>query len=176
MVRFLNLGSDEVIVPGTANLSFNIELSSERTLVRNIGRAIGKKLAVKFEGNEILIVDDFDVFACYRDLWKADSEKRNAVRQGIIHSDGCMLNCMKLRINAESKDATNAQDDVIAKAYGNTLIIPLDFEMLVQCHVTNRDSETDCVMKLLSTITEKLSMHQDKHHPQMLHIRLQILP
>ena len=25
-----------------------------------------KKLDVKFEGNEILGVDDFDVFACYR--------------------------------------------------------------------------------------------------------------
>ena len=28
LVRFPNLGSDDVIIPGTANLSFNIELSS----------------------------------------------------------------------------------------------------------------------------------------------------
>ena len=28
LVRFPNLGSDDVIVPGMANLSFNIELSS----------------------------------------------------------------------------------------------------------------------------------------------------
>ena len=28
LVRFPSLGSDDVIVPGTANLSFNIELSS----------------------------------------------------------------------------------------------------------------------------------------------------
>ena len=52
-----------------ANLSFNIELSStvdaNRTLVSNIGRAIVKKLAVKFEGNEILSKEDFDIFACY---------------------------------------------------------------------------------------------------------------
>ena len=51
------------------NLSFNIKLSSmanpKRALVSNIGRAIVKKLAVKFEGNEILGVDDFDMFACY---------------------------------------------------------------------------------------------------------------
>ena len=64
------LGSDDVIVPGTANLSFNIELSSttdtKRSLfVSNIGRAIIKKLAVNFEGNEILSIDDFDIFACY---------------------------------------------------------------------------------------------------------------
>ena len=90
-----------------ANLSFNIKLSptadSKRTLVSNIGRAIVKKLAVKFEGNEILIVDDFDVFACYRDLWKIKSEKRDAIRQGIISNAGCMENCIKLRINAGDK-------------------------------------------------------------------------
>ena len=45
----------------------------------NIGRAIVKKLAVKFEGNDILSVDDFDIFACSRDLWKTKSEKRNAI-------------------------------------------------------------------------------------------------
>ena len=80
LVRFPNLGSDDVIVPGTANLSFNIELTStadpKRTLVSNIGRAIIKKSAVKFEGNEILSVDDFDISACYQDLWKTKSEKK----------------------------------------------------------------------------------------------------
>ena len=58
LVRFPSLGSDDVIIPRTANLSFNIELTStvdaNRTLVNNIGRAIIKKLAVKFEGNEIM--------------------------------------------------------------------------------------------------------------------------
>ena len=62
-----------------ANISFNIELTSavdtNRTLVSNIGRAIIKKLAVKFEGNEIMSVDNFNVLACYRDLWKTKSEK-----------------------------------------------------------------------------------------------------
>ena len=83
LVRFPNLGSDDVIILGTVNLSFNIELTStidaNRTLVSNIGRAIVKKLAVKFEGNEIMSVDDFNVFACYRDLWKTKSEKRNTI-------------------------------------------------------------------------------------------------
>ena len=134
LVRFPNLGSDDVIIPGTANISFNIELTStvdtNRTLVSNIGRAIIKKLAVKFEGNEIMSMDDFDVFACYRDLWKTKSEKRNAICQGIISNDGCTENCIKLRINAGDKNASNAQDKAIADAYGNKFIIPLDFEML----------------------------------------------
>ena len=71
LVRFPNLGRDDVIIPGTVNLSFNIELTStvdsNKTLVSNIGRAIVKKLAVNFEGNEIMSIDNFNVFACYRD-------------------------------------------------------------------------------------------------------------
>ena len=117
-----------------ANLSFNIELTStteqNRTLVSNIGRAIIKILAVKFEGNEIMSVDNFNVSACYRDLWKTKSEKRNAIRQGIISTDGCMENCIKLRINAGDKSTGNVQDKAIADAYRNKFIIPLDFEML----------------------------------------------
>ena len=116
------------------NLSFNIELTStidaNRTLVSNISRAIIKKLAVKFEGNEIMSVDDYDVLACYRDLWKTKSEKRNAIHQGIISTDGCMENCIKLRINAGDKNASNTQDKAIADVYGSKFIIPLDFEML----------------------------------------------
>ena len=116
------------------NLSFNIELTSavdaNRTLVSNIGRAIVKKLAVKFEGNEIMSVDDFDVFACYQDLWKTKSEKRNAIQQDIISNDGCTQNCIKLRINTGDKNASNAQDLAIADAYGNKFVIPLDFEIL----------------------------------------------
>ena len=69
LVRFPNLDSDDVIIPGMAKLCFNVELTSNvdanRTLVSNIHRAIVKKLAVKFEGNEIMSVNDFDVFACY---------------------------------------------------------------------------------------------------------------
>ena len=136
LVRFPNLGSDDVIIPGTANLSFNIEFSSSttdpnRALVSNIGRAIIKKIAVKFEWNDILSIDNYDVFACYRDLWKTKSEKRNAIQQGIISTDGNLTpNCMKLRINAGNKDATYTQDKAIADTYGNKFIIPLDFEML----------------------------------------------
>ena len=47
LVRFPNLGSDDIIISGTVKLSFNVELTSavdaNRTLVCNIGRAIIKK-------------------------------------------------------------------------------------------------------------------------------------
>ena len=134
LVRFPNLGSDDVIVPGMANLSFNIELSSKadpnRALMSNIGRVIMKKLAVKFEGNEILSTEDQNVFKCYRDLWKIKLEKQNAGRQSIISNHDCTPNCIKLSINAKDKNASNGQDVAIANAYGSTFIIPIEFEML----------------------------------------------
>ena len=74
------MGSDDIIIPGMANLSFNIELSlaahPKRALVSNIGRAIVKKLAVKLEGNEILGVDDFDTFACSQDVPMEDRVRK----------------------------------------------------------------------------------------------------
>ena len=181
LVRFPNLGSDNIIIPKTANLSFNIELTSaidaNRTLVSNIGRTIVKKLAVKFEGNEIMSVDDFDVLACYRDLWKTKSEKRNAIHQGIISTDGCTKNCIKLRINAGDKNASNAQGKAIADAYGNKFIIPLDFEMLdsaapyYQAGLGNRPC-----YELTSMITTELGNAQHHQKLQMQGIRSQTYP
>ena len=126
LVRFPNLGSDEVIIPGMMNLSFIIELSSsadpKRVLVSNIGRAIVKKLAVKLEGNEILGVDDFDVFVCYQSLWKTESEKQNTVRQCIIYSGSCTENCMKLQINASDKKISDKRDVAIASHTKQTVL------------------------------------------------------
>ena len=144
----------------------------------NIDRAIVKKLAVKFEGNEIMSVDDFDVFACYQDLWKTNSEKRNAICQGIISNDGCMENCIKLRINAGDKNASNAQDKAIADAYRNKFIIPLDFEMLdsaapyYQAGLRNR-----LCYELTSMITTELP-NPEYHHQkfQMQSIKSQTYP
>ena len=41
-----------------------------------------------------------------------------------------MKNCIKLRINAGDKNASNSKDKAIADAYGNKFIIPYYFEML----------------------------------------------
>ena len=123
-------------------------------------------------------VDNFDVFACYQNLWKTKSEKRNAIRQGIISNDGCTENCIKLRINAGDKSTSNAQDKAIADAYGNKFIIPLDFEMLdsgapyYQAGLGNR-----LCYKLLLMITTELP-NPEYHHQkfQMQSIRSQTYP
>ena len=68
LVRFPNLGSYDVIVPGTAHLAFTISLTStddNRTVVQNLGRAVVKKTTIKISGNEVLSIDYSDVFHCY---------------------------------------------------------------------------------------------------------------
>ena len=60
-VRFPDLKENQMIVPGTTKLTFNISLSGKdanRTLVKNLGRNIVRKLVVKLEGNEIINIDD----------------------------------------------------------------------------------------------------------------------
>ena len=99
LVRFPNLGKDDVIVPGTARLAFTITLNNEdanRTVVQNLGRAIVKKLTIKVSGNEVMSIDDSDVFHCYNDLWKRTPERANGHYQGIDASDN--RNTTRIRV------------------------------------------------------------------------------
>ena len=130
LVRFPNLGADDVIVPGTARLAFTISLSStdaNRTLVQNIGRAICKRVTIRFSGNEVMSIDDSDVYYCYQDLWKTARERGNAQYQGIDTTAD--RNATKLRVGAV--DAANVPaDKAISEAYSNRFFVPLDFEIL----------------------------------------------
>ena len=86
-VSFPDLKENQVIIPGTTKLTFNISLSGtdvDRTLVGNLGRNIIRKLVAKLEGNEIISTDDYDILYSYYDCWKSTTERRNAVFQGIV--------------------------------------------------------------------------------------------
>ena len=77
-VRFPDLKENQVIIPSTTKLTFNISLVGtdvNRTLVVNLGRNIIRKLVVKLEGNEIIITDDYDILYSYYDCWKCKTER-----------------------------------------------------------------------------------------------------
>ena len=131
LVRFPNLGAHDVVVPGTARLAFTVSLTStdaNRTIVKNVGRAVVKKTTIKISGNEVLSIDDSDVLHCYQDLWKTAQERRNSQYQGIDLSDDSTVT--RIRVGAGNKDETETEDAAIAAAYGNRYHIPLDFELL----------------------------------------------
>ena len=131
-MRFPDLKENQVIIPGTTKLTFNTTLVGtdvNRTLVGNLGRNIIRKLVVKLEGNEIISIDDYDILYSYYGCWKTATERRNAVFQGIVETDGQTENAIKHRINAGDK-ANNAKDQTVASIYDNRFCIPLDFEIL----------------------------------------------
>ena len=131
-VRFPDLKENQVIIPSTTKLTFNITLVGtdvNRTLVGNLGRNIIRKLVVKLEGNEIVSTDNFDILYSYYDCWKTATERHNAIFQGIVEADGQTENAIKHRINATDK-ANNANDQTVASIYDNHFCIPFDFEIL----------------------------------------------
>ena len=63
-VRFPDLKENQVIIPSTTKLTFNISLAGtdvNRTLVGNLGRNIIRKLVVKLEGNEIMTISSIHI-------------------------------------------------------------------------------------------------------------------
>ena len=131
-VRFPDLKENQVIIPSTMKLTFNISLAGtdvNRTLVGNVGRNIIRKLIVNLEGNEIISIDDYNVLYSYYDCWKCKPERLNTVFQGIVESDSQTENAIKYQINAGNK-ANDAKDQTVATIVNNRFCIPLDFEIL----------------------------------------------
>ena len=131
-IRFPDLKENQVIIPSTTKLTFNISLAGtdvNRTLVENLGSNIIRKLTVKLEGNDIVSIDDCNILYSYYDCWKTATERRNAIFQGIIEAEGQTENAIKHWIKATDK-ANNAKDQTVASIYDNRFCIPLDFEIL----------------------------------------------
>ena len=120
-MRFPDPKEDQVIIPRTTKWTFNISLAgtdANRTLVKNLGRNIIRKLVVKLEGNGIISTDHYNILYSYYDYWKCTTERHNAVFQGIVEVDGQTENAFKHRINAGNK-ASNGSDETVASIFDN---------------------------------------------------------
>ena len=97
-VHVPDLNENQVIIPGTTKLIFNISLAgtdANTTLVKNLGRNIIRKLIVKLDGNEIISIDDYDILYSYYDCWKCTTERHNVGFQSIVETDGQTENAIK---------------------------------------------------------------------------------
>ena len=135
LVRFPNLGTHDVIVPGTVRLAFDLNLVPSDgtvdptcTIVQNIGRNIVKKTVVKINSNEVLSIDDCDIYNSYMDLWRTPQERNNMFFQGIDTT--AERNVTRLRMGPANGDDTRLSDKAIADNLGKQFYIPLDFELL----------------------------------------------
>ena len=108
---------NDVIVPRSARLAFTIELQGKdpnATIYQNLSRAITKKTTIRISGNEVMSIDDSDIYHCYVDLWKSPTERINMAYQGIGKA-----NMLKHIISLG-----DAEDEAIAKHMATGFVYP----------------------------------------------------
>ena len=124
------LANNEVIVPGSLALVFDINLKvtgahANNYLVQNVSRALVDKLIVKFASTIIQDTMSYGIYKTFEDLFLSKDERENMLREG-IQSDA--LN--KLRSGAGDKDDSNAGRNTLNAVYGTKYRINLDHPIL----------------------------------------------
>ena len=100
------LNGNEVIVPGSLVLRFNIDLSgghANNFLVDNVGRALVDELVVKYSGTILQDTVGCDIYKIFEDLFLSQEERDNMLQDGIQGED---LN--KIRSNAGDKKTSGS--------------------------------------------------------------------
>ena len=86
------MNKNEVLVPGSLALRFNIDLSggdANNFLVQNVSRALVSQMAVKFGGTILEETVDYDVYKIFSDLFLPGERRDNMVPEGIQSEDLC---------------------------------------------------------------------------------------
>ena len=100
-VHVPKLNENEVLVPNSLALTFDIDLSgghANNFLVQNVSRALVDKLVVKFEGTILEETVGHDIYNTFRDLFLPGEQRDNMVPEGIQSEDLC-----KIRSNSGDK-------------------------------------------------------------------------
>lgn len=125
IVEMPKLGKNDMIVPGSVFLSFNMDISGtkdvKRSVVPNLGRKIVKKVGIKFESKPEREIDEYDEIMTYMDLWLSKKEKTRRVFQGIQTEEG-----LKHRVKSNGASG-DAGEQAIGKTLGKRFRIPFDF-------------------------------------------------
>ena len=133
-VRVPKLNKNEVLVPGSLALQFDIDLSgghANNFLVQNVSRALVKKMVVKFAGTILQDTADYDLLKIYEDLLLSQEQRDEMVREGIQSEDLC-----KIRSNAGDKKTSGVDtENKLNQIYGSKYRIRLDHEILTDHHV-----------------------------------------
>ena len=128
-VRVPKLNKNEVLVPGSLALRFDIDLSgghANNYLVQNVSRALVSKQVVKFGGTTLDDIVDYDVYKIFTDLFLPEETRGNMVAEGIQSQ-----NLSKIRSGAGDKPTSGVDDEnKLEKVYGKKYRINLDHQIL----------------------------------------------
>ena len=89
-VRLPKLNENEVLVPGSLALRFDIDLSvghANNFLVQNVSRALVSQLVVKFGGKTVDDTVDYGIYKIFTDLFWPGEKHDNMVPE-VIQSEG----------------------------------------------------------------------------------------
>jgi len=123
-VRVPRLGENEVVVPGTLALVFDIDISgghANNYLVQNVSRALVSRMKVKF-GTEVLQnTDGYDIYKIYEDLFLTQEQRDNMLLEGIQSEDLC-----RIRSNSGDKKTSGVDTEKkLNEFYGTKYVIRL---------------------------------------------------
>ena len=93
-VHVPKLNKNEVLVPGSLALRFDIDLSGghdNNFLVQNVTRALVSKMVVKFAGTILQDMLGYDIFKIYEDLFFSQEPRDNMLLEGIQSEDLCKI-------------------------------------------------------------------------------------
>ena len=103
------LHEEEVIVPGTLSLLFDLDLTgghANNFLVQNVSRALIDHFVVKYAGTTIQDTNGYDIYEIFKDLFFSTDEREEMLLEGIQTTK---LN--KIRSNAGDKATSGADDE-----------------------------------------------------------------
>ena len=127
-VHVPKLNKNEVLVPGSLALRFDIDLSgghANNFLVQNVSRALVSKMTVKFGGTILEETVDYDVYKTFQDLFLPGEKRDNMVPEGIQSED-----LSKIRSGAGDAKTSGVDAEILNGVYGKKYRINLDHQIL----------------------------------------------
>ena len=123
------LNQDEVIVPGSLALLFNIDITdghADNYLVQNVSRALIDRFTVKFAGTVVQDTNGYDICKIFEDLFLSSDEREEKILEGIQSEDLC-----NFRPDASDKKKAGVDaENKLESIYKNKYRINLDHQIL----------------------------------------------
>ena len=126
-VNIPKLSGNNVIVPGSVRLSFNLVVTghANNTVVNNIGRNLVSNFKVELGGETLQDTKRYDLFMSYHDLFLSTNDRNKRLKQGISSE-----NMRRLRTAAGDAVTSDANEVALGKIYSTRYHIPINHPIL----------------------------------------------
>ena len=164
------LNKNEVLVPGSLALCFDIDLSgghANNYLVQNVSRALVSQQVLKFGGTTLEDIVDYDMYKIFTDLFLLEEKRGNMMAEAIQSKY-----LSQIRSGAGDKPTSGVDaENKLEKVYGKKYLINLDHQILIDHGVFYPQAlYTDLVFELILAPASQVVTGSD---PTKLSIQLE---